>query len=187
MAIQFIFQISPNFVGKLKINLPKIVLLSDNHSHIETKLNLYLEKADEIWNAGDIGSKEVVEWMESFGKPIRGVYGNIDDKELRQKFPEDNIFRIEEIKVWMTHIGGYPGKYSSRVRSKFAEIQPLLFICGHSHIVKLEQDKKLGHWVFNPGAAGNQGFHQVKTAISFDVNGNNITNVDLINLGMRGG
>ena len=167
--------------------MPKILLLSDNHSHIETKLNPYLEKVDEIWNAGDIGSIEVVDWMESFGKPLRGVYGNIDSGELRVKFPEDNIFTIEGVKVWMTHVGGYPGRYSSQVRSKFAEIQPLLFICGHSHIVKLEQDHKYGHWVFNPGAAGNHGFHQVKTAISFDINGNNITNVEVINLGLRGG
>lgn len=167
--------------------MPRILLLSDNHSHIETKLNPYLEKVDEIWHAGDIGSMMVVDWMESFGKPLRGVYGNIDDGEIRTKFPEDNIFTIEDVKVWMTHIGGYPGRYSSRVRSMFKEIQPLLFICGHSHIVKLEQDHKYGHWVFNPGAAGNHGFHQVKTAISFDINGNNITNVEVINLGQRGG
>lgn len=166
--------------------MPKILLLSDNHSHIETKLNPYFEKSDEIWNAGDVGSIEVVEWMESFGKPIRAVYGNIDYGELRTRFPEDNIFQIEDIKVWMTHIGGYPGRYSSRVRNMFTEVKPLLFICGHTHVVKLEQDHKYGHWVFNPGAAGNHGFHQVKTAISFDIRGNNITNVEVINLGQRG-
>jgi len=166
--------------------VPKILLFSDSHSHIEPRLHSYLESADEIWHAGDIGSMQVVEWMEEYKKPIHGVYGNIDFGDLKVRFPEDNIFQIEDVKVWMTHIGGYPGRYSSRVRSLFTEIQPMLFICGHSHVVKLEQDKKYNHWVFNPGAAGNHGFHQVKTAISFEINGNNITNVDVINLGRRG-
>lgn len=162
-------------------------MLSDTHGHIEPKLDSYLTASDEIWHAGDIGDMQVVEWMTGFGKPLRAVYGNIDYGELRTAFPEDNIFQMEDVKVWMTHIGGYPGRYSSRVRSLFPEIKPQLFVCGHSHIVKLEQDSKFGHWVFNPGAAGNHGFHQVKTAISFDIIGNNVTNVDVINLGLRGG
>lgn len=142
--------------------------------------------ADEIWHAGDIGSMEVIKWIEGYHKPIRGVYGNIDFGEIKERYPEDNIFEIEGVKVWMTHIGGYPGRYSARVRSLLPEIKPMLFICGHSHIVKLEEDKKYGHWVFNPGAAGNHGFHQIKTAISFEINENSITNVEVINLGRRG-
>ncbi len=164
----------------------KILLFSDSHSHIETKLNPYLERADEIWHAGDFGNMKVIEWIEKFNKPFRGVWGNIDDSKIRATVPEDNVFQIEDVKVWMTHIGGFPGRYSPRVRKLFEEIKPMLFICGHSHIVKLEQDHKYNHWVFNPGAAGNEGFHQVKTAISFDINENNINNIEVINLGPRG-
>lgn len=166
--------------------MKKILLFSDSHSHIEVKLNPYLEKADEIWHAGDFGSMKVIEWVESFGKKTRGVWGNIDDNAIKNHYPEDNIFQVEDVKVWMTHIGGYPSRYSTRVRDLFNEIKPMLFICGHSHIVKLEQDKKLNHWVFNPGAAGNEGFHQVKTAISFEISENNISNIEVINLGFRG-
>jgi uncharacterized protein len=166
--------------------LKKILLLSDSHSHIETKLNPYMEKADEIWHAGDFGSMGVVQWVESFGKISRAVWGNIDDTTIRNHYPEDNIFQVEDVKVWMTHIGGYPARYSPRVRKLFDEIQPMLFVCGHSHLVKLEQDHKYKHWVFNPGAAGNEGFHQVKTAISFEISENNISKVEVINLGMRG-
>jgi len=164
----------------------KILLLSDTHSHIETKLNPYLEKADEIWHAGDFGNIRVIEWLESFGKTFRGVWGNIDSSDIKQCVPEDNIFKVENVKVWMTHIGGYPMRYSPRVRKLFGEIQPMLFVCGHSHIVKLEEDHTYKHWVFNPGAAGNEGFHQVKTAISFEINENHIGKVEVINLGMRG-
>lgn len=145
-----------------------------------------MDKADEIWHAGDFGSMEVITWLETFNKPLRGVWGNIDDNKIRRIVPEDNIFQIEEVKVWMTHIGGYPGRYSPRVRKQFEVIQPNLFICGHSHIVKLEQDFKYNHWVFNPGAAGNEGFHQIKTAISFEIHKNNINKVEVINLGGRG-
>lgn len=164
--------------------MPKILLLSDTHSHIEVKLEPYLTLADEIWHAGDFGSMSVVEWLDSFQKPLRGVYGNIDFGDVKHRFPEDNVFKIEDVKVWMTHIGGYPSRYTSRVKKMFPEIEPMLFICGHSHIVKLEEDHKYKHWVFNPGAAGNHGFHQVKTALSFEISKNNITKVEVIHLGM---
>lgn len=166
--------------------MKKILLLSDSHSHIELNLSPYLEKADEIWHAGDFGSMEVLKWLEEYGKPFRGVWGNIDDHTIRKCVPEDNIFQVEDVKVWMTHIGGYPTRYSPRVRKLFDTIQPMLFVCGHSHIVKLEQDHQYKHWVFNPGAAGNEGFHQVKTAISFEISENNISKVEVINLGKRG-
>lgn len=145
-----------------------------------------MEKSDEIWHAGDFGNMAVIKWLEGFQKPFRGVWGNIDDQQIRNYVPEDNIFTIESVKVWMTHIGGYPSRYSARVRNLFKEIQPMLFICGHSHIVKLEQDFQYNHWVFNPGATGNEGFHQVKTALSFEISENNISKVEVINLGMRG-
>lgn len=166
-------------------NLKRILLLSDTHSYTDIQLNPYLAKADEIWHAGDFGCMEVVDWLDSFGKTLRGVYGNIDYGKLKTRFPEDNIFMVEDVKVWMTHIGGYPSRYTSRVRKLFSEIQPMLFVCGHSHIVKLEQDPKYKHWVFNPGAAGNQGFHLIKTALSFEISENNISKVEVINLGKR--
>ncbi|MFY7861263.1 MAG: metallophosphoesterase family protein [Chitinophagales bacterium] len=165
--------------------MKKILLISDNHSYIETKLNPYMEEADEIWHAGDIGNMDTVDWMQGFGKTLRAVYGNIDDKKIRDLFPEDNLFQVESTKVWMTHIGGYPGRYTSRVKALFPVIEPMLFVCGHSHIVRLEQDKKYNHWIFNPGAFGNVGFHQVKTAIRFTIEENNIRNVEVINLGHR--
>jgi uncharacterized protein len=166
--------------------MKKILLLSDSHSHVEIKLNPYLENSDEIWHAGDFGSMAVVDWLESFGKPFRGVWGNIDDQSIRVHVPEDNVFQVEDVKVWMTHIGGYPTRYSPRVRKLFHTIEPMLFVCGHSHIVKLEQDHQYKHWVFNPGAAGNEGFHQVKTALSFEISENNIRKVEVIDLGKRG-
>lgn len=166
--------------------MKKILLISDNHGYIDPALDIHMKASDEIWHAGDIGSWETVEWMESFGKIVRGVYGNIDDASIRQHYPEDNIFTIESVKVWMTHIAGYPSRYSSRVRSLIPSIEPMLIVCGHSHIVKLEHDKKFQHWVFNPGACGHHGFHTIRTALTFDIEENNIRNVEVIHLGKRG-
>lgn len=163
----------------------EIVLLSDTHSYCDKNLDIHLSKADEIWHAGDFGNLEVVEWLESFQKPFRGVYGNIDGQEIRYKFSEDTIFTIEGIRVYMTHIGGHPGRYNSRVRDKFLEIKADLFICGHSHILKMVQDPKYKHWVFNPGAAGKVGFHHVRTALKFNLDQRNITKVEIINLGPK--
>lgn len=166
--------------------MKQILLLSDNHGHIENGLNDHMKWADEIWHAGDMGSIETKQWMDSFQKPVRGVYGNIDDREIRHEYPEDNIFTIEEVKVWITHIGGYPGRYTARVKSLFQTINPMLFICGHSHIVCIQEDPKFRHWVFNPGACGNQGFHQIKTALKFVIDKNHIRATELIQLGKRG-
>lgn len=165
--------------------MKQIVLLSDTHSYCELKLNPYLEKADEIWHAGDIGSIQVVTWLESFKKPIRAVYGNIDGLEIKNLYPEDLVFTLEGIKFYITHIGGYPARYHTRVKKKFDEIKPDVFICGHSHILKMVQDPKYKHWVFNPGAAGKEGFHLVKTALKFELEEKNIKGVEIINLGTK--
>jgi uncharacterized protein len=163
----------------------KILLLSDNHSHIPIELEEHIVQADEIWHAGDLGSLSVVDWLNAFRKPLRGVWGNIDSNEIRHVFSKDNIFEIEGIRVWMTHIAGYPGRYASSIRSQLANIKPDLLVCGHSHIVKLEKDKQFDHWVFNPGACGREGFHTIRTALKFTIDARSISEVEIIHLGSR--
>jgi putative phosphoesterase len=136
---------------------------------------------DEIWHAGDWGSLEVVNKLQSF-KPLRGVWGNIDGYEIRQQFPQHNRFKCEEVKVWLTHIGGYPGKYDPLVRPGIFQQPPKLFICGHSHILKVQFDKNLDLLHINPGAAGKYGFHKVQTLIRFEIDNEKIQNLEVIEL-----
>ncbi len=162
----------------------KIGLLSDTHGYLDDAVLKHFEKCDEIWHAGDFGSMEVIEKLEAF-MPLRGVYGNIDDKDIRLKFPEHLRFHCEQVDVWMTHIGGYPGKYSPLVKPEILNNPPKLFITGHSHILKVQFDPKLQLLHLNPGAAGKQGWHQIRTAMRFEINGDKIENLEVIELGSR--
>ena len=162
--------------------MKKILLLSDTHGHLDQKIIKYINGADEVWHAGDIGSKAVVDRI-SVLKTIRGVYGNIDDNELRSQFPENQIFSCEDIKVLMTHIGGFPGRYNARVRNLISKEKPQLYICGHSHILKVIQDPKNKLLHMNPGACGVHGFHQTRTLLRFEINKDKIENLEALELG----
>lgn len=160
-----------------------IGLLSDTHGFLDDSVFKHFADCDEIWHAGDFGP-EVAEKLVAF-KPLRGVYGNIDGKEIRAEFPEHIRFSIEGLDVWITHIGGYPGKYSLQVKGEIYTKPPKLFICGHSHILKVMYDKKIDCLHINPGAAGNSGWHRVKTLIKFSVTDGKIHNLAAIEIGNR--
>jgi putative phosphoesterase len=162
----------------------KIGLLSDTHGWIHPRLFDHFSEVDEIWHAGDIGSIETADALAAY-KPLRAVYGNIDDSQVRKVHKENLKFKIEEINVWLTHIGGTPGHYDRRVRALIYEEPPDLFICGHSHIAKVMFDKKGGFLYINPGAAGYNGFHKYMTAIRFQIDGKKIHSLELIELGER--
>ncbi len=164
--------------------MTRILLLSDTHGHMDNDILKYARQADEIWHAGDIGSLEVTDTLKSV-KPVRGVYGNIDDHIIQKEFPENNRFFCEGVDVWITHIGGYPTKYNIRVREEIKKKPPKLFICGHSHILKVMNDKKLDLLHMNPGACGKYGFHQVRTMLRFAIEGEKISNLEVIELGNR--
>lgn len=164
--------------------MTKILLLSDTHSHIDDAILKYAKQADEIWHAGDIGSLKVTDALEEL-KTVKGVYGNIDDHIIQKEFPLDNRFKCEGVDVWITHIGGYPPKYNTRTRDKIKENPPKLFIAGHSHILKVMWDKKLNVLHMNPGACGKHGFHQVRTMLRFVIDGQEIKDLEIIELGKR--
>ncbi|RZT00007.1 metallophosphoesterase family protein [Aquimarina brevivitae] len=164
--------------------MTKILLLSDTHSYIDERILHYCEKADEVWHAGDIGDLTVTDQIEKL-KPLRAVYGNIDDHHIRASFPLHQRFTVENVSVWITHIGGYPPKYNAMVREELKLNPPRLFICGHSHILKVMPDSKLGVLHMNPGAAGKHGFHKVRTMLRFEINKDNIENLEVIELGKK--
>ncbi|MDA9026877.1 metallophosphatase family protein [Flavobacteriaceae bacterium] len=159
--------------------MTKILLLSDTHSFIGDDILKYVKQADEVWHAGDIGDLRVTDAIKKL-KPLRAVYGNIDNAEARLEFSEHLKFRCEGVKVWITHIGGYPGRYAPAVRDQIRIHTPNLFICGHSHILKVINDKKLKVLHMNPGAAGNHGFHKVRTMLRFEIAGEKIQNLEVI-------
>ncbi len=166
--------------------MTKIGLISDTHGYLDPKVYDYFENCDEIWHAGDIGPLSLIQELEDF-KPVRAVWGNIDDKEVTSRYAEDLRFSVEGKRVWMTHIGGYPPKYNRRVKNLLTADTPDIFICGHSHILKVMTDPALDNMLFlNPGAAGQQGFHQMKTLLRFDINGKKVDNLEVIELGKRG-
>ena len=165
--------------------MKKILLLSDTHGHLDQKILKYIDGADEVWHAGDIGTTAVADGI-SKTKPLRGVYGNIDGHELRSQFPENQIFSCQGVKVLMTHIGGYPGRYNPRVKKLIQEEKPQLYVCGHSHILKVIPDRKNNLLHMNPGACGIQGFHKVRTLLRFELNQGKIENLEAIELGQRG-
>lgn len=164
--------------------MKKILLLSDTHSFIDDQILKFVKQADEVWHAGDIGDISVIDTIQKL-KPVRVVYGNIDDAVIRSEFPLDQKFMIEDVSVWMTHIGGYPNRYDLRVREEIKINPPTLFISGHSHILKVMFDKKLNVLHMNPGAAGKHGFHKVRTMLRFEINGAKITNLEVIELEKR--
>lgn len=164
----------------------KIGLLSDTHSYLDPKVFVHFKDCDEIWHAGDIGDITITAELESF-KPLKAVFGNIDNKALQSKYPEDLRFNCEGINVFITHIGGTPPKYNPRIRLLLSENPPDLFICGHSHILCIKRDPNLNNMLFvNPGAAGNHGLHRIKTLVRFSLEANKISNMEVIELGKRG-
>lgn len=164
--------------------MTKILLLSDTHGHLDNAILKYAKQADEIWHAGDIGKLSVTDNLAAI-KPVRGVYGNIDDHIIQKEFPIDNRFYCEGVSVWITHIGGYPHKYNFRIRDEIKANPPKLFISGHSHILKVMWDKKLGLLHMNPGACGKHGFHRVRTMLRFVIDGEEIKDLEIIELGKR--
>lgn len=164
--------------------MKKILLLSDTHSYIDHQILKFVKQADEVWHAGDIGDLKVTDTLQKL-KPLRAVYGNIDNNEARSEFPLDNKFTLEKVAVWITHIGGYPNNYNQRVKEELKKNTPKLFITGHSHILKVVFDKKLNLLHINPGAAGKHGFHKVRTMVRFELNASKIENMEVIELETR--
>ena len=162
----------------------KVLLLSDTHGHMDDRILDYARQADEIWHAGDIGDLKVTDALGEI-KPVRAVYGNIDGALVRREFPLDNRFACEGVDVWVTHIGGYPGRYQKRVREVMQKNPPKLFICGHSHILKVQYDKKFDLLHMNPGACGKVGFHKVRTMLRFAIDGKEIKDLEVVELGKR--
>lgn len=164
--------------------MKKILLLSDTHGHIDDRILTYVTQADEVWHAGDIGITEVTDKIQDL-KPLKAVYGNIDGAEIRKEFPLHQRFFCEEVDVWITHIGGYPKKYSPAIREEIKLNPPKIFISGHSHILKVMNDKDLGLLHMNPGAVGKQGFHQMRTMLRFKIDGSEIKDLEVIELEKR--
>ena len=162
----------------------RIGLLSDTHGYYDPRIGDYFGDCDEIWHAGDIGDHEVVKMLSRIS-PVVAVYGNIDGIPIRSRYPAHQRLIREGVDIWMTHIGGYPGNYDSRVKPVIHTNSPGLFISGHSHILKIMPDKQYGFLHMNPGAAGRNGLHKVRTLIRFDVDNGRINNVDVIELGSR--
>lgn len=158
--------------------MKRIGLLSDTHGLLAESLLTFFETCDEIWHAGDIGSMETAGKLDEF-RPLRAVYGNIDGQDIRMVYPENLRFMCEDIDVWITHIGGYPGYYDQKIRQEILSHPPKLFICGHSHILKVIYDKKLELLHINPGAAGYQGFHLFSTALRFVIDGTEIREMEI--------
>lgn len=164
--------------------MTKIGLLSDTHGYVDPKIFDYFKEVDEIWHAGDVGSLEVIQQLREF-KPFRGVYGNIDDHQIRMELPEFNRFRCEGVEVLITHIGGKPGKYAKPAFDALEEKSPKLFVCGHSHILLVKMDPRYNMLWMNPGACGFKGFHQVKTLLRFTIEGDKIKDLEAIEIGKR--
>ncbi len=163
----------------------KIGLISDSHSYLDHTTCSYLQEVDEIWHAGDIGDANILTIL-PVDKPFRAVYGNIDDQAVQEQFPEWQVFELEGVKVAMIHIGGTPPRYAKGVKERLRSLQPQLFVCGHSHICKVEFDRELNCLYMNPGAVGQHGFHQMRTMLLFDLDAGKITNLRVVELGKRG-
>lgn len=164
--------------------MTRIGLISDTHGFLDDKVFKHFESCDEIWHAGDFGTVAIAEKLNTF-KPLKGVYGNIDGYDVRSVYPEKLIWTCEDVKVYMTHIGGYPGRYAPGIKQELIGNDAKLFICGHSHILKVIYDDRIDCLHINPGAAGNQGWHKIKTVIRFAIDGSNIKDCEVIELGKR--
>lgn len=165
--------------------MTRIGLLSDTHSYLEEAVFHYFKDCDEIWHAGDVGETKVLDQLEDF-KPLRVVYGNIDDHEVQIRSKEDLVFDVEGKTILMTHIAGRPPRYNERVKKLLSEHRPDILVCGHSHILKIMPDRENNLLFINPGAAGKHGFHKVKTLVRFDIDQERIGNMEVIELGKRG-
>ena len=162
-----------------------IGLLSDTHNFLDEKVFHYFKDCDEIWHAGDFGTATISKQLQDF-KPLRGVYGNIDGADIRKEFGKDLIFELEGFKIYMTHIGGYPGRYSPASLAIIKRECPQIFVCGHSHILKVITDKSNHNMIaINPGAAGKHGFQLVRTILMFDIEDTKISNMKVIELGTK--
>ena len=164
--------------------MKKILLLSDTHGYLDDRILKYAKEADELWHAGDIGTTAVSDELQK-AKPLKAVFGNVDGAEVRKEFPLNQRFMCEKVDVWITHIGGYPGKYSPAVKEEIKENPPKIFISGHSHILKVMNDKKLNLLHMNPGAVGKQGFHQMRTMLRFKIDEDKIEDLEVIELGKK--
>jgi putative phosphoesterase len=162
----------------------KILLLSDTHGFIDEKILKYCHQSDEVWHAGDIGSIKVTDSIKEITK-LRAVYGNIDDRSIRTEFPMDNEFTVENVNVWITHIGGYPNHYNNRIKDKLKSHPPKIFISGHSHILKVQFDKKFDLLYLNPGAVGKYGMHKVRTMLRFEIDNSDLKNLEIIEIEKR--
>jgi uncharacterized protein len=162
----------------------KIGLLSDTHSWLHPKIFEFFRDCDEIWHAGDIGDVQTADKLCSF-KKLKAVYGNIDGTELRRTFPKEIIETVEGVKILMTHIGGYPGHYPKQIRDLILQHRPGLFICGHSHILKVIYDKRFGCLHINPGAAGKSGFHKSITMVRFIIDRDQIKDLEVLDIPRR--
>ena len=166
--------------------MKRIGLLSDTHGYLDEGVINHLSECDEIWHAGDIGDIAVTDYLEKW-KPLRAVWGNIDGNEHRAHFPKEIVFEIEGMKVVMTHIAGYPGRYIPEARELIRLHRPKLFVCGYSHILKVQYDEQNKMLHMNPGSAGVHGFHQVKSLLRFTIENDNISNLEVVELGIRSG
>ena len=164
--------------------MKKIGLLSDTHGYLDPKIFKYFKDVDEIWHAGDVGDLSVIDELEAF-KPVRGVYGNIDNNKVRTAWPEHLIFECEHKKVLISHIGGKPGRYRKDSYPMIKKHQPDIFVCGHSHILLVQFDKGINALWLNPGACGKYGFHKVSTLLRFEIDGDKIQNMEVIELNKR--
>ena len=164
--------------------MTKILLLSDTHGYMDEAILKYAQMADEVWHAGDIGDLAVTDAIEAVSK-LRAVHGNIDNHLIQQEFPVNQRFQCEKVDVWITHIGGYPGRYDHRIRDQIRENPPALFISGHSHILKVMNDKQLNLLHMNPGACGKHGLHRVRTMLRFQIEKDDIQALEVIELGKR--
>lgn len=159
--------------------MTKILLLSDTHGYIDEKIIKYCKQVDEVWHAGDIGDINVTDQIQQYAT-LRCVYGNIDGAIHRNCFEKNLFFSCEQVPVYMTHIGGYPPNYNKSIKEKIREKKPKLFICGHSHILKVMYDKTLNCLHMNPGACGISGIHKVRTLLKFEIDGPNTQNLNVI-------
>lgn len=162
----------------------KIGVLSDTHGFVDPKVLEFFKDCDQVWHAGDIGNEETANKLEQF-KPLKAVFGNIDGTEIRMRFKIREYFTCEEVSVLITHIGGYPGHYEQGIPAILTELKPQIFVCGHSHILKVIHDKKYNLLHLNPGASGNSGFHTLKTALRFQIDGKSISNMEVLEIPRR--
>jgi putative phosphoesterase len=161
-----------------------IGLLSDTHGYLDDAVFTHFADCDEIWHAGDVGTIAQADTLAAF-KPLRCVYGNIDGQDVRIVHPEHQFFEVEGVNVWMTHIGGYPGRYPAKIKETLLHFKPDLFICGHSHILKVMYDQKFKLLHLNPGAAGKHGWHKVRTLLKFTISDKKIANLVVIEIGEK--